>query len=123
MTLTGTLQPDLINRLQQLVIANQNSFDSLKCAANQLNQKPYWSVVFDIAFQRGLHADILSRILALGGVKPEENGSTAAVDESVWAPLRNVAPQDGPEAILEKAEQSEEHLKQLYADAIDQGQS
>lgn len=113
-----TITKEVLDKLQTLIQANLDSFDGFKHAANKLEDPDHWTNMFELAFQRGLHAERLRKIVALCGEKPVESGSMMASAHRCWTDLKTAVTGGDAHAILAEAERGEDYIKGLYEDIL-----
>lgn len=109
---------DVLDKLQNLIQANIDSFDGFKHAANKLEDPDHWVPMFELAFQRGLHAERLRKIVTLCGEKPVESGSVMASAHRCWTDLKSAVTEGDAYTILAEAERGEDYIKGLYEDIL-----
>jgi uncharacterized protein (TIGR02284 family) len=74
--------------------------------------------MFELAYQRGLHAERLRKIVALCGEKPVDTGSMMASAHRCWTDLKSAVTGGDAYAILAEAERGEDYIKGLYEDIL-----
>ena len=73
----------------------------------------------DLAGQRTKFADELQRMAKAYGDDPDRSGSVVATLHRGWMTLKDALSGSDPEAVLDVAEQGEDHAKSEYAKALD----
>lgn len=72
----------------------------------------------EFADQRARLADELRRLAAQYGDHIDEDGSLAGALHRGWMAIKDAVAGDGPEGVLDAAEQGEDHAMSEYADAL-----
>lgn len=113
-----SLEHDTIEKLQDLIRANTDSYRGLTEAAVRMDDRQAASLFREIAAQRASQAAELKGLVSANGEEPEEKGSLGAAVQRAWVNFRAHLPGDETHAILAAAEHEEDNVKQTYERAL-----
>jgi uncharacterized protein (TIGR02284 family) len=113
-----SLEHDTIDKLQDLIQANMDSYRGLLDAADRVDNGQVGSLFREIAAQRSSHAAELKGLVSANGEEPEQEGSLGAAIQRAWMNVKAHLPGDRTHSILKSAEEAEDSLMDQYEHAL-----
>jgi uncharacterized protein (TIGR02284 family) len=118
METVGTLQPQTINRLNDLIRINIDSAQGFREAASVINDGSLRTRFEEFATQRDNNARELKQFVAWNDKEPEDSGSAAGAIHRWWLDLRAKAAGGDAKVVLSEAERGEDVIKHKYEDVL-----
>jgi uncharacterized protein (TIGR02284 family) len=115
----SSLAPETLTELQSLIQVNIDSRDSLKEAADLVQDAVVEVTLRDLADHRNDQISELRMLVAANDEEPECSGSMLGTLHRKWMDLRS-ALGGGPVAILSEAERGEDYIKSKYESVLKQ---
>jgi uncharacterized protein (TIGR02284 family) len=112
------LNDTTIEKLQQLIQANIDSYNGCLESAEEIDDSRLATLFRDLGNQRLAMASELQQYVEFNGVDPEQDGSIAAKTHRIWINIRSKINGGDPYVILIEAERGEDHIKAAYEDVL-----
>jgi uncharacterized protein (TIGR02284 family) len=113
-----TLEHDTIEKLQDLIELNLDSYNALVDAADRAEDKQVAGLFRELAAQRSSQAAELKGLVNANGEEPHTEGSFASKARRAWLNFKSFLPGAGTSALLAEAERGEDQLQGAYEDAL-----
>jgi len=108
---------EIIERLNQLIVANHDSAEGYERAASAVENPDYRMLFMQYAQQRREFATQLTEHVRTYGGEPEEGGNLAGTFQRAWMNIL-AALTGGDHAIMDECDRIEEATLALYADTL-----
>lgn len=112
------LNPETVEKLQDLTQINLDSRDGFRHAAEQLENEPVVQLFRRIAEERARQATELQHYVAINEQEPQRKGTMAAAVHRTWMTIRDSLASNGLHALLAEAERGEDRIKEAYEDVL-----
>ncbi len=112
------LREEELTSLQDVLQANVDSARLFDDAAEQIKNPRMADLFRDIAQQRRANAQELKQYVIAAGEKPDDKPSLGGQTREIWLRFRSALNGGDPYVVLAEAERSEDHLKEIYTEAI-----
>lgn len=103
-----------VNKVQELIRANIDSFDGLEDAAELINDERLAQLFRSIADERSTFASELQEYVEWNGEQAAKEGTLTARVHHAWINVRNLLGGGDPRAVLAEAERGEDHIRTGY---------
>ena len=113
------LNPETIDKLQDLIRINIDSFDGFKEAAEEVDDVRLKQLFGEMAEERSAQATELQNYVEWNGKDAEDDGSFSAAFHRAWIEVRSTLSGGDACAILSEAERGEDVIKDAYEDALE----
>jgi uncharacterized protein (TIGR02284 family) len=112
------LREEELTSLQDAIQANVDSSRLFEDAAVKIKNERMSDLFRDIAQQRRANAEELKPFVIAAGEKPDDKPSLGGQTREIWLRFRSALNGGDAYVLLAEAERSEDHLKEIYTDAI-----
>ncbi|MGV3485697.1 MAG: PA2169 family four-helix-bundle protein [Planctomycetaceae bacterium] len=107
-----------VNKVQELIRANIDSFDGLEDAAELITDRRVADLFRSIADERSTFASELQEWVEWNGEEAAKEGSLTARVHHAWVNVRNQLSGGDPHTVLAEAERGEDHIQCGYEDVL-----
>ncbi|QGJ69176.1 Histidine kinase [Planctomycetales bacterium 10988] len=108
------LKEETIEKLQDLIRANIDSYKGFKQASEKVENEHLKDLFCTLATERSEQATQLQKYVELNHEDAEDDGSYAAAGHRAWVSLRAAISDGDNYAMLAEAERGEDYIKGLY---------
>jgi uncharacterized protein (TIGR02284 family) len=114
------LAPDQVKKVQELIQINIDARDGFEYAAGKLENMSIAGLFEQMAAERRVQAEELSRLVEYNGEEPDRSGSFSAAVHRAWMGIRDSlsTAKSDDYAILAEAERGEDAILEAYEDAL-----
>ena len=113
-----SLAKSTIDKLQELIQINIDSYNGFNDAADQIKDTALAELFRDLGAERSAQASELQSLVAANFEDPKDEGSFAAAAHRVWMDLRTALSSDNIQTVLDEAERGEDYIKGKYEEVL-----
>lgn len=113
-----TLEPDIVDKLQDLIALNLDGAAGCREAAEAIDDPAIADTLCAIAEERRVQAGALQTLVGLNDEEPRTAGSALGAAHRYWLDLRATLSGGDPQVVLTEAERGESKLEEAYQEAM-----